>query len=110
MARIHKRTIQKDLHDPENYNGVIIHLELDILECEVKWVLRKTLKGLQLKLHQFIITSRNLPNGKSFSVKLSLKFLFLPKISKYIGFFLLPQCEENIHSTGTDGRPSVGQM
>jgi len=29
----------KDLHDHDNYNGVIIHLEPDILECEVKWAL-----------------------------------------------------------------------
>ena len=28
-----------DLHDPDNHNGVIIHLEPDILECKVKWVL-----------------------------------------------------------------------
>ena len=27
----------KDLHDPDNYDGVITHLEPDILECEVKW-------------------------------------------------------------------------
>ena len=30
---------KKDLHDPDNHNGVITHLELDILECEVKWAL-----------------------------------------------------------------------
>ena len=30
---------KKDLHDPDNHDGVIIHLEPDILECEVKWVL-----------------------------------------------------------------------
>ena len=30
---------KKDLHDPDNQDGVIIHLEADILECEVKWVL-----------------------------------------------------------------------
>ena len=29
-----------DLHDPDNHNGVITHLEPDILECEVKWALR----------------------------------------------------------------------
>ena len=29
----------KDLHDPGNQDGVITHLELDILECEVKWAL-----------------------------------------------------------------------
>ena len=33
---IHKRTVQKDLHDPDNHDGVITHLEPDILECEVK--------------------------------------------------------------------------
>ena len=30
---------KKDLHDPENHNGVITHLEPDILEREVKWAL-----------------------------------------------------------------------
>ena len=30
---------KKDLHDPDNHNGVIAHLEPDILECEVKWAL-----------------------------------------------------------------------
>ena len=30
---------QKDLHDPDNHNGVITNLEPDILECEVKWAL-----------------------------------------------------------------------
>ena len=30
---------KKDLHDPDNHDGVIIQLEPDILECEVKWTL-----------------------------------------------------------------------
>ena len=30
---------KKDLHNPDNHNGVITHLEPDILECEVKWAL-----------------------------------------------------------------------
>ena len=30
---------KKDLHDQDNHNGVITHLEPDILECEVKWTL-----------------------------------------------------------------------
>ena len=30
---------KKDLHDPDNHNDVLTHLEPDILECEVKWVL-----------------------------------------------------------------------
>ena len=39
VARIHRRTIQKNLHDPDNHDGVITHLEPDILECKVKWAL-----------------------------------------------------------------------
>ena len=35
-ARIHRRTVQNDLHDPGNHEGVITHLEPNILECEVK--------------------------------------------------------------------------
>ena len=30
---------KKDLHDPDNHDGMITHLEPDILECEVKWAL-----------------------------------------------------------------------
>ena len=38
MARI-QRTVQKDLHDQDNHDGLITHLEPDILECEIKWAL-----------------------------------------------------------------------
>ena len=38
MTRI-QELYKKDLHDPDNHNGVITHLEPDILECEVKWAL-----------------------------------------------------------------------
>ena len=31
---------KNDLHDPDNYDGLITHLEPDILECEVKWALQ----------------------------------------------------------------------
>ena len=34
-----KNCTKKDLHDPDNHDGVITHLEPDILECEVKWAL-----------------------------------------------------------------------
>ena len=37
-----KELYKKDLHDPDNHDGVITHLEPDILECEVKWALRST--------------------------------------------------------------------
>ena len=34
-----KELYKKDLHNPDNHDGVITHLEPDILECEVKWAL-----------------------------------------------------------------------
>ena len=60
MTRIHRRTIQKDLHDPDNYNGVITHLESEILKCEVKWVLGsittyKTSEGDEIPVELFHI-------------------------------------------------------
>ena len=33
---------KKDLHEPDNHDGMITHLEPDILECEVKWGLEST--------------------------------------------------------------------
>ena len=39
MARIHRRTVQRDLNDPDNHNGVITHLKPDILEYDFKWAL-----------------------------------------------------------------------
>ena len=46
MERINKQTnkklYKKDLNDPDNHDGVVTHLEPDILECEVKWALGST--------------------------------------------------------------------
>ena len=39
MARIHRELYKKELHDPDNHDGIITHLEPDILEHEVKWAL-----------------------------------------------------------------------
>ena len=36
---------KKDLHDPDNHDGVLTHLEPDILECEVKWTLESITKN-----------------------------------------------------------------
>ena len=41
---------KKDLHEPDNYNGVITHLEPDILECEVKWALGSITKNKERKI------------------------------------------------------------
>ena len=61
MARIHRRTIQKDLHDLDNQDGVITHLEPDILECEVKWALESITMnkasggdGIPVELYQIL--------------------------------------------------------
>ena len=35
--QIHRKLYKKDPHEPDNHDGAITHLELDILECEVKW-------------------------------------------------------------------------
>ena len=35
----YKELFKKDLNDPDNHDGVVIHLEPDILECAVKWAL-----------------------------------------------------------------------
>ena len=40
MVRIHRRTVPKDLNDPDNHDGVVTYLEPDILECKSsKWAL-----------------------------------------------------------------------
>ena len=44
---------KKDLHDPDNHDGVIPHLEPDILECEVKWALRSITRTKLVELMKF---------------------------------------------------------
>ena len=45
---------KKDLHDPDNHNDVITHLEPDILECEVKWALTSGGNGILVELFQIL--------------------------------------------------------
>ena len=53
MEELHK----KDLHDPDNHDGVITNLEPDILECEVKWALEsittKLIEVMEFQLSYF---------------------------------------------------------
>ena len=44
---------KKDLHVSDNDNGVITHLEPDILECEVKWALGSITKNMLVELMKF---------------------------------------------------------
>ena len=43
----------KDLHDPNNYDGLISHLEPDILECEVKWALGSITRTKLVEVMEF---------------------------------------------------------
>ena len=42
-----EKLYKKDLPDPDNHNGVITHLDPDILECEVKWALGSIITNKQ---------------------------------------------------------------
>ena len=44
MARIHRGTVQKILNDMDNHDSVVTHIEPVILECEIKWDLRRITK------------------------------------------------------------------
>ena len=44
---------KKDLHNPDNHDGVITHLEPDILECEVKWALEASLWTKPVEVMEF---------------------------------------------------------
>ena len=44
---------KKYLHDPDNHDGVITHLEPDILECEVKWALETSLRTKLVEVMEF---------------------------------------------------------
>ena len=60
---------KKDLHDPDNHNGVINHLEPDILEYEVKWALgSKILKEMGISGHLTCLL-RNLYAGQEATVR-----------------------------------------
>ena len=63
---------KKDLHDQDNHNGVITHIEPDILECEVKWALDS-------------ITTNKAKGGNEISV-----FIPVPKKRQCQRMFKLP--------------------
>ena len=44
---------KKDLHNPDNHDGVITHLEPDILECEVKWALGSITTSKLMEVMEF---------------------------------------------------------
>ena len=61
MARSTEELYKTDLHDQDNHDGVITHLEPDILECEVKWALESIItkkasvgNGIPVELFQIL--------------------------------------------------------
>ena len=48
-----KELYKKDLHNPDNHDGVTTHLEPDILECEVKWVLGSITRAKLVEVMEF---------------------------------------------------------
>ena len=48
---------KRDLHDPDNHNGVIAHLEPDILEREVKWALGRITKTKLVEVMEFQLSN-----------------------------------------------------
>ena len=46
MAEYTEELYKKDLQDPDNHDGVLTHLEPDILECEVKWALESIITNI----------------------------------------------------------------
>ena len=45
---------KKDIHDPDNHDGVITHLEPDILECEIKWALESIITLLACEMSALV--------------------------------------------------------
>ena len=96
---------KKDLHDPDNHDGVITHLEPDILECEVKWALgsitmNKTSGGDGIPVELFQILkddagkalniSANLENSAVATGLENVSFHSNPKEKQCQRFFTLP--------------------
>ena len=64
MVRIQKKYAKKGLSDPDNCDGVVTHLQPDILECEVKWglgsvTMNKASGGIRFAAELFQILKDN---------------------------------------------------
>ena len=53
MARIHRELYKEGLNDLDNLDGVVIYLEADLLECEVKWALGRLLLTKLVEVMEF---------------------------------------------------------
>ena len=74
---------KKDLHDPDNHDGVITHLEPDILECEVKWALgsiytNKASGGDEIPVELFQILKDDILVKSTFNFHIFLRISLFP--------------------------------
>ena len=119
---------KKDLHDPVNHDGVITHLEPDILECEVKWALETITTnkasggdGIPLELFQILKDdaekvlqlnmSRNSENSAVATGLQKVSFHSNPKNRQCQRMFKLPHNCTYLRIPGTGesvGLPSMG--
>ena len=97
---------KKDLHDQDNHNGVIIHPEPDILECEVNWALESITmnKASARRSNQSIL--------KEISPECSLEGLMLKLNLQYFGHLIgrVDSLEKTLMLGGIGGRKRRGQQ
>ena len=81
-----EKLYKKNLHDPDNHDGVITHLEPDILECEVKWALES-------------ITTNKASGGDGIPVEI-FQVLKDDAVKRRVGFLLWKNDRQNSHKDG----------
>ena len=92
---------KKDLHDPDNHNSVITHLEPDILECEVKWTLgsitmNKVSGGDGIPVEVFQILKEDVVQSAALSMPASLENSSVATGLEKVSFYSNPkerQCQ-----------------
>ena len=89
---------QKSLNDPDNHDGMVTHLELDILECEVKWALGSILKTKLERLRKF-----------QFSYSKSKKMLLLKWCTHHVNKFGKPYRATGIKKVSFHSNLKEGQ-
>ena len=87
---------KKDLNDPDNHNGVITHLEPNILECEVKWALGNITKnkasgGDGIRVELFQILKDDAVRGLHLIYQQTWQTQQRPQDCKSSGFILIPK-------------------
>ena len=96
MARIHRRTVQKRSNDLDNHDGVVTHLEPDILECEVVWALGSITMTRLVEVMEFQLSY--FKSKKVMLFKCCIKYV--SKFGKLISGHRTGKC----HSTPKEGQ------